>query len=162
MQSPVDGHIEIDGIDYRKLRPDALREQIGVCRAVEIFRGTIAENVHLNRPQLTAGDVRKALQRVGLIDQLLRLPAGLNTELMPDGAPLTDTQALLLMIARAIVAKPRLLLIDGVCNSLPANVTREVLANLTGAEVPWTLVVTTSSRDVSEQCDKVIRLADAS
>ena len=75
--------------------------------------------MHLNRPHISAQDVREALAAVGLVDEVLQLPDGLNTMLQTNGAPLSTTQALRLMLARAIVGRPRLLLIDGTLDALP-------------------------------------------
>ena len=106
LRAPDTGHIELDGIDLRELRPDSLREHLAVSRGVEIFRGTIDENVHLNRSNVRANDVRDALDTVGLLDDILKLPNGLNAELQTNGAPLTHSQAIRLMLARAIVGRP--------------------------------------------------------
>ncbi len=162
LRSPKSGHIEIDGIDVREVRPDSLREQIAVCRSTEIFRGKIDENVHLNRAELTANHVREALASVGLLDQILGFPDGLSTELQPGGAPLSASQATRLMIARAIVGRPRLLLIDGILDGLAEECAKNLLANLTGDSSPWTLLVATGKQEVIAGCDRVVSLGFAS
>jgi ABC-type bacteriocin/lantibiotic exporter with double-glycine peptidase domain len=161
LRAPSSGHIELDGIDLREIRPDSLREHLAAARGIEIFRGTIDENVHLNRPNVRANDVRDALEAVGLLDEILRLPDGLNAVLQTGGAPLTATQAMRLMLARAIVDRPRLLLIDGALDGLPDNVLRDILPRLTGNHAAWTLLVATGQRDVIAACDWAVSL-DAS
>ena len=141
---------------YRELRPDSLREHLAVARSIEIFHGSIDENVHLNRPHISALDVREALDAVGLLDELLKLPDGLNTTLQTNGAPLSSSQAARLMLARAIVGRPRLLLIDGTLDSLPDETLGEVLESLTQDDAPWTLLVTTGRRVVMDACDRVV------
>ena len=158
LRSPSSGHIELDGIDLRELRPDSLREHLAVTRSNDIFAGTIDENVHLNRPNVQADDVRDALDTVGLLDEILKLPDGLNTKLNTDGAPLSSSQALRLMLARAIVGRPRLLLIDGLFDGLPDEVLESLLARLSRDDTPWTMLVTTGRRVVSESCDRVVSM----
>jgi ABC-type bacteriocin/lantibiotic exporter with double-glycine peptidase domain len=171
LREPDSGHLELDGIDIRELRPDSLREHLGVARSVEIFAGTIEENVHLNRPHLSAQDVRNALETVGLLDEILQLPDGLNTHLQTGGRPLTSSQAAQLMIARAIVSVPRLLLIDGTLDSLPDDALHTVLQRLIRPPVdgdtdgaspatkpPWTLLVATGRRDIAESCTRFLAL----
>ena len=158
LRQPTSGHIELDGIDLRELRADALREQLGVARGVEIFEGSIDENVHLNRPHISAADVREALDLVGLLDEVLQLPAGMNTRLLTGGAPLSTSQALRLMLARAIVGRPRLLVIDGTLDGLPDQIVWSVIRNLTGRQAPWTLVITSGRREVIDVCDHRIDL----
>ncbi len=158
LRSPSSGHIELDGIDTRELRPDSLREHLAVARSVEIFHGTIDENVHLNRSNIRANDVRDALQRVGLLDEILKLPEGLNTVLQTNGSPLTSSQALRLMLARAIVGRPRLLIIDGTLDGLPDRTIVELLKGL-AQDSPWTLLVASGRSSVIESCDHIVSLS---
>jgi ABC-type bacteriocin/lantibiotic exporter with double-glycine peptidase domain len=158
LRSPSSGHIELDGIDLRELRPDSLREHLAVARSVEIFHGTIDENVHLNRPNVRANDVRDALETVGLLDEVLKLPEGLNAVLQTNGAPLTQSQAVRLMVARAIVGRPRLLLIDGTLDGLSDHTLERVLARLTNDDAARTTLVATGRSKVMKACDRVFSL----
>jgi ABC-type bacteriocin/lantibiotic exporter with double-glycine peptidase domain len=159
VRPPSEGHLELDGIDLREIRADSLREHLGVARAVEIFQGDIGDNVHLHRPHVNARDVRDALDAVGLLDELLNLPEGLRTQLSTGGAPLTHSQAVRLMIARAIVARPRLLLIDGLLDALPDAVQDHILDRLLAPEAPWTVVIATNRDLVRQRCSRVVELA---
>ena len=158
LRQPTSGHVELDGVDFRELRPDSLREHLSVARAIEIFRGSIDENVHLNRPHISALDVRESLDSVGLLDELLTLPNGLNTTLQTNGAPLSTSQASRLMLARAIVGRPRLLLIDGTLDPLPDGTLSDVLESLIKDDPPWTLLITTGRRVVMDACSRVVAL----
>ena len=158
VRHPAGGHITLDSIDLRELRPDSLREHVSLARDVEIFHGSIEENVHLNRPQINASDVREALASVGLLDEIMRLPEGLSTPVQTDGAPLTESQACRLMIARAIVGRPRLLLIDGTLDRLSDKTQREVLDHISGESRPWTLVVATGRSAVKAAMNQVLDL----
>jgi ABC-type bacteriocin/lantibiotic exporter with double-glycine peptidase domain len=104
--------------------------------------------------------VRQALAAVGLVDEILRLPDGLNTLLQTDGAPLSTTQALRLMLARAIVGHPRLLLIDGTLDALPDEILPAVLASLVGGGRTWTVLIATGRRAVIERCDQALTLGE--
>ncbi len=162
LRSPRSGHIELDGIDIRELRPDSLREHLAAARTVEVFDGTIDENVHLNRPEISALDVREALHTVNLLDEVLRLPDGLNTRLQTNGGPLSTSQAMRLMIARAIVGRPRLLLIDGALDGLSDETQTQVLAQLTHDRCPWTLLIATGRKSVVDACKRVMSLSGVS
>lgn len=160
MRRPNAGHIELDGIDLREIRPDSLRSHLAVARSIEIFRGSIGENVHLNRPAISALDVRESLEAVGLLDEILKLPDGLNTTLQTNGAPLTTSQSLRLMVARAIIGRPRLLLIDGTLDALPAPTLNAVLTSLTRPNALWTLLVVTNRQEVLAACQRVVSLGN--
>jgi putative ABC transport system ATP-binding protein len=156
---PTQGHVELDGIDLREVRPDSLREHLGVARSIEVFHGTIGENVHLNRPQLDARYVREALDTVGLLDEALRFPEGLNTMLQTGGAPFSSSQTCRLMLARAIVSRPRLLVIDGLLDMLPDALADGILDRLLAPEAPWTLLVITHREEIRRRCRRTISLA---
>lgn len=158
VRQPTSGHVEIDNIDLRELRPDSLRQHIGTCRATEIFQGTIDENVHLGRPDISAEDVRESLQIVGLLDELLRLPEGLNSQLNAGGAPLSTSQSVRLMVARAIVGRPRLLLIDGTLDLLADEMAVTVMDNLARSPVCWTLLLCTGRKSLIDRCERQVRL----
>lgn len=156
VRQPASGHLEMDGIDLRELRADSLREHLAMARGIEIFHGTIDENMHLNRPQISAQDVRDALNTMGLTDEVLKLRDGLNEVLQTNGAPLSTTQALRLMLARAIVGRPRLLLIDGTLDALPDETLRALLPNLVGPGRSWTALIVTGRQLVIDCCDRII------
>ncbi len=155
LRPPASGHVELDGIDLRELRPDSLREHLSLARSIEIFPGTIDENVHLGRPNVRARDVRDALEMVGLLDEVLQLPDGLNSKLLTDGAPLTHGQAIRLMLARAIVGRPRLLLLDGTLDAVPDSLLDTMLARLTAKNTPWTLLISSGRQRVLDACQRV-------
>jgi putative ABC transport system ATP-binding protein len=162
VREPTSGHVELDGIDLRELRPDSLREHLAVTRSIEIFHGTIDENVRLNRPHITAHDVREALSAVGLTDEILELPDGLNAMLQTNGIPLTASQALRLMVARAIVGRPRLLLIDGTLDALSDAMLTKLLPQWVGSKHPWSALIVTGRQAVIESCDRMFELTKSS
>ncbi len=152
---PSSGHIAINGIDPRDMRPDALRKHVSLARDLEVFAGTVAENVHLERPDVSTGNVRDVLEHVGLLDPVLQLPDGLDTPLVDGGFPLTTNQARKLMLARAIVGRPRLLLIDGLLDALPDEEVGLLSALLFDLKQPWTLVMVTGRSTIIDQATRV-------
>ncbi len=150
------GVATMDGIDVRELSPEHLRERVALVGGAEIFAGTVLENVRVGRPHLTPADVREALRAVGLIDAVQRLPRGSDTMLIPDGGPLSVDQAVRLTLARAIVGRPRLLIIDGALDALSPAECPELLPRLFDRSAPWTLIVASSDRAVIGMCDRTI------
>tara|TARA_R110000868_G_scaffold409926_2_gene696564 strand:+ start:16696 stop:18894 length:2199 start_codon:yes stop_codon:yes gene_type:complete len=150
LAKPAEGHVSINGIDPLDLRPDALRKHVALVRDIEIFSGTLEENVHLERPSISTRDVREALGWVGLIDELLRLPHGLNTHLVESGFPLTSNQARKLMLARAIVGRPRLLLVDGIIDVFSDDEADRLTRMLVDPDRLWTLIMVTGRQSLAE------------
>jgi ABC-type bacteriocin/lantibiotic exporter with double-glycine peptidase domain len=158
LRVPDRGWIELDGTDLRALHREALREQVALVKGVEVIEGTVLENVRVGRPGVTPADVRDALTQVGLLDTVLALPDGLDTELWTGGAPLSQGQTNRLMIARAIAGRPRLLVLDESLDRLSPEVGESVLGALLGPGARWTLIVVTDSEQVAKRCDRIVQL----
>ncbi|MBY0524699.1 MAG: ATP-binding cassette domain-containing protein [Gemmataceae bacterium] len=160
LREPVQGNIELDGVDLRDIHLDTLREQVGTVMGYEIFKATVVENVRVGRLNVSLADVRAALARAGLLEDVLALPRGLQTPLAPNGAPLSNKQARRLMLARAIAVRPRLLVLDELLDSLDDPIRNVVMDGLFDRQAPWTLLVATYHPDVMARCDRRISLED--
>jgi len=156
LRLPREGLLEFDGIDARSLDRPAARQGIAFVGRAEVFAGTILENIKLGRESVTAAEVRRALDAVGLADRVARLPDGIQTPLTPDGRPLSNNEISRLAIARAIVDRPRLLVLDGMLDSLDLSACPELLDELFDPAAPWTLVVVTARDDIRSRCDRVL------
>ena len=153
LRPPASGLAEIGGVDSREVNRFADGSMVSIASDPEIFRGTLTENLSLNRVSVTAAEVRAALKAVELWDESLSLPQGLETMLQSGGYPLSTSQAIRLVIARAIATRPRLLLIDGVLDRLPPKMRRRIWERLSDQRQPWTIVLSTYDLEIIEQCD---------
>ena len=161
LRTPAQGVVRIDQVDLRLLPLDDLRQHVALVRGVELFTGSIVDNVRLGRADLSLDDVSAALEAVGLLDELLDLPDGIQTILQPHGRPLSHRQACRLMIARAIVGRPRLLILDGALDQIDRRFELEQLtALLFSCSAPWTLICITERPDLLARCDRVMALRD--
>jgi len=158
LRVPSHGWVEIDGADLRSTRLETLREHVSMAKGIEVIEATILENVRMGRDGITQADVREALRRVGLLDTVMALPDGLETRLWTGGTPLSLGQANRLMIARAIVGQPRLVIIDEALDHMDADLREKVIPAVFSPDGHWTLIVVTHSDEVARLCDRVIRL----
>jgi len=158
LQRPTRGHIELDGTDVRELSRAALRERVAVVHGPEIVSGTVIENIRLGRDDISSGRVRSLLEDLGLAEELLRLPDGLETKLSSSGWPLSTSQALRVTIARAIARSPGLLAIDAPLSTINSDSLQRVLGFLARPHAPWTLIVAAAEAQVLPYCDRVVRL----
>lgn len=153
-REPEAGRLEIDAHDYRDLNLEELRAQVQLVRGEGAFQGSVIENVRLGSDRPYA-EVRDALNRVGLESQVLALPEGLETQLSTFGLPLSMSQCCRLILARAILQKPRLLLVDEILDALVDTPGGEQLCRLIlDGSNPWTIVVTTRNPAVAAMCDR--------
>jgi putative ABC transport system ATP-binding protein len=141
--TPRSGRIEIDGHDVREVHPLELRSEIALVRGVDLFHGTIEENLTLSKTGMPSGRIRDALAMVGVLEDIYALPEGLSTVLKGHAEPLSRGQAARLVIARAILTDPRLMIIDGVLDGIDETTVGGLLENLTGPKAPWSLLVLT-------------------
>ena len=156
LRLPRPGLLELDGIDARQLDRPATRQQIAFVGRAEVFAGTLAENVRLGRGSVTAADIRRALEAVGLADRIARLPDSLQTAIPPDGRPLSTSELARLAIARAIVSRPRLLLLDGILDGLDLDSCPGLLDTLFDPAAPWTLVLVSVRDEIRSRCGRVV------
>ena len=153
LSHPSEGLIEIGGVDSRDVNRFADGSMVSIASAPEIFHGTLQENVSLNRAAVSPADVRDALAKVGLWNEVLSMPNGVETVLQTGGFPLSQSQAARLMIARAIAGKPRLLLIDGVLDVVSSEFRESIWAELKDRKQPWTLIIATHEQSIVDDCD---------
>lgn len=149
LDTSAEGIVLIGGSPVRDLRPEELRRKVALIRDVEILAATIEENLHLGRTEVDAKAIHESLSITGLRDELNELPLGLSTELVCDGAPLSDSQRVRLMIARALAARPSVLVIDGLLDRLSDDLLDPLLRGLQTSDAKSTLLVFTGRRDLA-------------
>lgn len=158
LRTPAAGRIEHDGEDLRELRLDLVRERALCLRDADVVPGSVLANVAAGRASVDAEVATVALARAGLLEAVRALPKGLATPLAANGAPLDPCQVAQLALARAIAARPRLLVVDGLLGRLPRSLRASALDVLFDRAEPWTLAVVGDDPDVLARCDRAIAI----
>ena len=110
---PAEGQVTLNGVPLDALAGDAVRRVVGLCpQDAHVFDTTIAENLRLARPDAPDGQVRDALATVGLLSWVDSLPDRTATAVGEHGSRLSGGQRQRLVVARTLLAAPRVLLLD--------------------------------------------------
>lgn len=154
-----DGSIAYNDLPMGNLNPVHVRSLIGNCLLDELlFDGTIMENITLGRPNISFDNVRMIIEKLGLRDFVKSQPEGYETHVMAQGRPFSRGNIDKLILARALVGNPKLVLVKDAFTTLKPAEREQIFDFLTDRSNPWTLIISTSDAELRSKVDRVIIL----
>lgn len=154
---PTSGEIRIDGVDIRKKDLRILRESIGIVfQEPFLFSGTIEENIRLGNEGASFAEVVEAARIAQIHEFIMSLPEGYRTRIGSRGVTLSGGQKQRLTLARAIVRKPAILLLDNCTSAVDAATERRILEEL--GKLPCTKCIVTQRIATAVRADRILVL----
>ncbi|MEF9939023.1 MAG: NHLP bacteriocin export ABC transporter permease/ATPase subunit [Clostridium sp.] len=154
---PQKGAVYYDGRDISTVDLKSLRRRIGVVmQNGKLFSGDIFSNIIISAPWLTLDDAWAAAKLAGIAEDIRKMPMGMNTMISEGSGGISGGQRQRLMIARAIAAKPRILMFDEATSALDNLTQKTVAASL--AALKCTRIVIAHRLSTIKECDRIIVL----
>ncbi len=158
---PDGGQVLIDDQSLQDIDIHSWRQLIGyVPQDLVLFHDTIFSNIGLGDPGITEQDARRALEMAGAWEFIQAMPDGMMTVVGQHGAKLSGGQRQRIAIARALVLKPRLLILDEVTSALDPKTEIEICQNIRSLSGETTILAITHRPALLEIADRVYRIKD--
>ena len=156
---PTAGLIQIRGLPLMSLNKKHLREFMGFSLSNnEIFQGTILENIKMGRKNISAKDIKDAISITRLQEFISSVPMGLKTVLDPEGQRIPRNIGNRILLARAIVNKPKLLILEDPLDHVAEEEKAIIIEELTKKESPWSIIVTSVDKLWEKYIDNKLEL----
>ncbi len=160
LYDPQDGQIEVDGTPLRKIRFSSLRRHMAlVPQEPQIFTGTVRDNITYGDPEATPQEIMDAARAAEAHDFIMALPVQYETLVGERGTTLSGGQRQRVSIARALLPRPEVLLLDDVTSALDAETEQRIQQTLAGLMVGKTAVVVSQRVSMARRCHKICILA---
>lgn len=157
LYEPQRGTILYDGIPFGNLRIASVRSCIGKGLVQEeIFQGTIEENIRLGRPNTNREEMIQVAKDLDFFDYIQNLPRSFGSQIDPEGRIVPRSVARKILLARSLVIRPRLLVVEDVFGGLESGDRHHLIEYITSKEKPWTLLTISNDYAFAKECDRTI------
>lgn len=156
---PINGEILIDGLNLKEIGFNELRDSIGyVPQSTFLFSETIEKNIKFGKEKATKTDIENAAKNACIFDDIVSFKDGFNTLLGERGVNLSGGQKQRIAIARAIIKKPKILILDDSLSAVDTETEEKILSNIGTISKNITLIIATHRISSAKKCDKILVL----
>ena len=157
------GNFTINDIPVRNLDIPSLRKSIAVIRSTDqIFRGSVLENITLGIDNPDLEKISAICERLELSNFIFQSKDGFNTELLPEGRGIPSAAAFKILVARALILEPKLLLLGRGLDGLSPHDQELVVKEIFDPKYKFTLLAFSNQKLLSEKCSRIVWLENGS
>ncbi len=158
---PTKGTFHLNNHPIDNINLNYYRSHIGLSLSEELpFEGTFRENIIFNNTSITDDEIISFIDYVGLRDFLKSLPKGLNTMLYPEGKKISYTISKKIILARAIIKKPKLLILEDSLDQFEPKEANKIIDYLSHPSHKWALIVVSRNKRFEAVCNDTIELKE--
>ncbi len=156
---PTEGAVRVDGHDLRRVRQASLRRQMGIVpQEAFLFNGTVGDNIAFGRPEAGDEEIQAAARAVGAHDFIAALERGYDTEVGERGVSLSAGQRQLVAFARALVADPRIVILDEATSNVDLHTEARIETGLRRLLAGRTAIVIAHRLSTIRQAGRIVVL----
>lgn len=157
---PSKGRIFLNNTSLSNIQLNSYRSYLGHSLSDETpFEGTIRDNLTLGDASITGAEIDDIIIKMGLTNYIKETELGLDTVIYPEGKQISFTISKKIILARAILKKPKLLLLEEPLEHFQDEETKRIIKYITAPEHPWSLVVVSYNNEWANNCSQIVNLS---